>query len=243
MNITEESIIGDVVAADYRAAGVFSNYKIDFCCNGNRSLSTAAKEAEVNLESLIYSLGTLNKDTTESNNNYSNWSLDFLADYIYHNHHTYVEEKLPVIKQYLDKVTTVHGKEHPELFEVQKLFNDGAYDLVMHMKKEELVLFPFIKKMIHAEKENIALETPPFGTVENPIDMMQEEHNNEGERYRKISKLTNNYQVPSGACNSYQVLYKMLEEFEKDLHLHIHLESNILFKKALKLEQELKTLN
>jgi regulator of cell morphogenesis and NO signaling len=239
MKISGQSIIGDVVATDYRAAGIFSNYKIDFCCNGNRTLAVAANEANINLESLLHSLLNLNTKDSISNSNYQNWSLDFLSDYIYHNHHIYVEEKIPVIKQYLYKVVSAHGNQHTELFEIQRLFNEGADELTLHMKKEELILFPFIKKMLKAQKENIILETPSFGKVENPIDMMQEEHNNEGERYRLISSLTNGYKVPKGGCNSYKVLYKLLEEFEKDLHLHIHLESNILFKKALKLEKNI----
>lgn len=239
MKITKESIVGDIVSNDYRTSGVFTDYKIDFCCNGNRTLIKAADEANINIENLLYSLDSIDTKEAIGNDNYDNWSLDFLADYIYHSHHMYVEEKLPVIKQFLYKITNVHGNKHPELFEVQRLFNEGADELTLHMKKEELILFPFIKKMLKTQKEQINLEIPSFGTVENPINMMQEEHDHEGERYRTISKLTNNYQVPEGACNSYKVTYKMLQEFEENLHLHIHLESNILFKKALALEKKI----
>ena len=239
MDINSQTIIGDVVSGDYRTATIFANYAIDFCCNGNRTLEKGAEEAQINLESLLFALNNLDTKNGLANTNYQLWDLDFLADYIYHNHHKYVEEKIPVIKQYLDKICSVHGKEHPELLEINALFKEGAGELTQHMKKEELILFPFIKKMILAEKNGQNLETPHFGTVENPIAMMQEEHNAEGERYRKISALSNNYTLPLGACNSYRVTYGLLQEFEKDLHLHIHLESNILFKKALALEKKL----
>jgi regulator of cell morphogenesis and NO signaling len=106
------------------------------------------------------------------------------------------------------------------------------------MKREELVLFPFVKRMVKAKLENEAVQSPQFGTVENPIAMMMEEHDNEGQRFRDIAELSDNYNPPSDACNTYKVTYAMLEEFEKDLHLHIHLENNILFPEAIKLEAQ-----
>lgn len=135
---------------------------------------------------------------------------------------------------YLNKVAAVHGDRHPELREVQDLFIGCAEDLTSHMQKEEQVLFPFIRKMavgddIHA----------PFGTVQNPINMMMHEHTNEGERFRKIAALTNDYTAPEDACNTYRVTYALLNEFEEDLHLHIHLENNILFPKAIATEAKI----
>ncbi len=240
MTISEQTIVGDIVSSNYKTAAVFSKLKIDFCCNGNRSLAQASKDSDANLDELINSLTATLNNTNFKDTNYQAWSLDFLADYIYNNHHLYIEEKIPIIKQYLDKVCSVHGNIHPELFDIQSLFYEGADDLTQHLKKEELILFPFIKKMVTAEKENFPLTPAHFGTVENPIAMMHEEHNNEGERYRKISKLSNNYTPPHDACTTYKVLFSMLDDFEKDLHLHIHLENNILFKKALELEKKLK---
>ncbi|MCB0423860.1 MAG: hemerythrin domain-containing protein, partial [Mangrovimonas sp.] len=132
----------------------------------------------------------------------------------------------------------VHGQRHPELFEVNELFIASAGELAAHMKKEELILFPFIKELVKAKLDSHKVSQPSFGTVENPIAMMMNEHDNEGERFRQIAKLTNNYQPPADACNTYRVTYAMLEEFEKDLHLHIHLENNILFPKTINLEKQ-----
>ena len=108
------------------------------------------------------------------------------------------------------------------------------------MKKEELILFPVVRKMAKVKQENTKLEAPHFGTVENPIQMMMHEHTTEGERFRKIEALSNNYTPPADACNTYRVTFSLLKEFEADLHLHIHLENNILFPKAIELEQHLK---
>ena len=176
--------------------------------------------------------------TTGQSIDYKSWPLDLLVDYIEKKHHRYVAEKVPVLLQFLNKLCKVHGERHPELLKINAHFTASAGELAAHMKKEELILFPFVKKMIHATMAQSAIEVPRFGTVENPIAMMKDEHDNEGVRFREIAKLTNNYTPPTDACNTYRVTYAMLEEFEKDLHLHIHLENNILFPEAIKLEKQ-----
>ncbi len=181
--------------------------------------------------------GVLSTSTNQSID-YKSWPLDLLAEYIEKTHHRYVEEKIPVIRQFLDKLCSVHGERHPELFKINELFRASAGELASHMKKEELMLFPFVKRMVKAKLDNEAIQSPQFGTVENPIAMMMEEHDTEGERFREIAELTNNYTPPADACNTYKVTFAMLDEFEKDLHLHIHLENNILFPNAVKLEKQ-----
>ncbi len=230
--------IGHFVAEDYRTAAIFSKYKIDFCCNGNRTIDEACEKKGINSNVLLDELShVLNKKGGESID-YKSWPLDLLIDYIEKKHHRYVEEKIPVLRQFLDKLCRVHGERHPELFKINELFTASAGELASHMKKEELILFPFVKKMVNAKLQQSAIQSPQFRTVENPIEMMMHEHDNEGERFRQIAELTNNYNPPADACNTYRVTFAMLEEFEKDLHLHIHLENNILFPKAIKLEQQ-----
>ncbi len=152
-------------------------------------------------------------------------------------YHRYVEEKIQEIKSYLGKICKVHGNHHPELFEINELFHACAGELAMHMKKEELILFPFIRKMVKAKLQGTPLDASHFGTVENPINMMKHEHDAEGERFRKIFQLSNSYTPPQDACNTYKVTFALLKEFEEDLHLHIHLENNILFPKAVEMEK------
>jgi len=169
---------------------------------------------------------------------FNSWPLDLLADYIEKTHHRYVEEKTNVLLPFLDKLCKVHGANHPELFRINELFIGCAGELAQHMKKEELVLFPFVKRMVKTKESDGILSQPTFGTVSNPIAMMMNEHDNEGERFREIAELTNNYTPPADACTTYRVTFAMLKEFEADLHKHIHLENNILFPKAVVLEKD-----
>ena len=165
--------------------------------------------------------------------------MDELIDHIETKHHGYVEAKIPVIKEYLDKIESVHGEAHPELSKINAVFKNATKQLVTHMKKEELILFPYIKKLSKAKREAIKISTPSFGTIKNPISKMDEEHDFEGEAFREIAALSNNYSIPSDGCNTYRVAYSLLKEFDEDLHLHIHKENNILFQKAIALEEEL----
>jgi regulator of cell morphogenesis and NO signaling len=230
--------IGQYVADDFRTAAVFSKYKIDFCCNGNRTIAQACDKKGIDSNQLLDELNQVLNSKDGESIDYKSWPIDLLAEYIEKKHHRYVEEKIPILRQFLDKLCNVHGERHPELFKVNELFTASAGELTAHMKKEELILFPFVKRMVKAKLSNEFIQSPQFGTVENPIDMMMQEHDNEGQRFRDIAALTDNYSPPTGACNTYKVAYAMLEEFEKDLHLHIHLENNILFPEAIKLEAQ-----
>lgn len=230
--------IGQYVADDFRTAAIFSKYKIDFCCNGNRTVEEACNKKGIDSTIVIDEINNVLNSNTGETIDYKSWPIDLLVDYIEKKHHRYVEEKIPVLLQFLNKLCRVHGERHPELFKINELFTASAGELASHMKKEELILFPFVKQLVKAKLEDGAVQSPQFGTVENPIAMMKHEHDNEGERFREIAELTDNYNPPADACNTYKVTFAMLEEFEKDLHLHIHLENNILFPKSIKLEQQ-----
>lgn len=239
MNSTMEKTIGQMVADDYRTAQVFKAHKIDFCCKGNRTLSEVAFKKGLDLEILMEELDQVQSKDLGDRPDVASWPLDLLVDYIEKKHHRYVEEHIPILNQYLDKLCRVHGERHPELFEIFEHFKASAGELAMHMKKEELVLFPWVRKMVEGLADRETLEAPHFGTVRNPIQMMMQEHDNEGERFRKIAALSNDYTPPADACNTYRVTYSLLQEFEDDLHRHIHLENNILFPKAEILEKKL----
>lgn len=233
--ITKEKTIGDWVADDFRTAQVFRKYKIDFCCKGNRTIEEACENKKFETAEVYRDLENIS-DQNAGSIDYNSWPLDLLADYVEKTHHRYVEENTAVLLQYLNKLCKVHGDRHPELLEINDLFKESAKDLAAHMKKEELLLFPFIKKMVAAKQKGENVERPHFGSVESPVAMMKHEHTVEGDRFAKIAELTNNYVFPDDACGTYQVTFKMLEDFEKDLHTHIHLENNILFPKAIALE-------
>ncbi|AHF15282.1 iron-sulfur cluster repair di-iron protein [Niabella soli] len=234
MNITPQTIIGALVAQDYRTAPVFKNYGIDFCCKGNRTIAEACEKKRIALDPLIDTLNNAAQTVSASTPDFNAWPPDLLADYIEKKHHRYISSRTPEIIPFLNKLARVHGDLHPELIELDQLFNESAWDLAAHLKNEEQILFPYIRKMVESGRA-----TAPFGTVQHPIEVMLYEHNNEGERFRKMAALTNNYTPPEGACNTYKATFSLLKEFEEDLHLHIHLENNILFPKALLLEQSL----
>ncbi|WP_203229421.1 iron-sulfur cluster repair di-iron protein [Aureibaculum marinum] len=228
--------VGQIVTENYRTAQIFKKYGIDFCCKGNRNVEEVAKKNNVNASVLYNELEAVQNQSNNDQVDFKSWPLDLLADYIEKKHHRYVEEKIPILKQYLDKLCKVHGGSHPELFEINEHYIASAGELTAHMKKEELILFPFIRKMVDSKQKGTIMKKPHFGTVENPIEMMMHEHENEGDRFRKIETLSNNYTPPADACNTYRVTFSLLKEFEDDLHKHIHLENNILFSEAKLME-------
>ena len=239
MNIQEDQIIGELVANDYRTASVFKKYNIDFCCQGNRTINDACEAKEIDGKLVVADLNALVQSQGAGSIDYQSWPLDLLAEYIEKKHHRYVEEKTQEIKPYLEKICRVHGGRHPELLEINEHFNATAAELAMHMKKEELMVFPFIKKMVKAKEEGTKVAAPNFESIQFPIQAMMDEHTNEGDRFRLIEALSDNYTPPADGCNTYRVTFALLKEFEQDLHLHIHLENNILFPKAIELEKEL----
>ncbi len=239
MTIQEDQIIGELVANDYRTASVFKKYNIDFCCQGNRTINDACEAKEIDGKLVVADLNALVQSQEAGSIDYQSWPLDLLAEYIEKKHHRYVEEKTQEIKPYLEKICRVHGGRHPELLEINEHFNATAAELAMHMKKEELMVFPFIKKMVKAKEEGTKVAAPNFESIQFPIQAMMDEHTNEGDRFRLIEALSDNYTPPADGCNTYRVTFALLKEFEQDLHLHIHLENNILFPKAIELEKEL----
>jgi regulator of cell morphogenesis and NO signaling len=166
---------------------------------------------------------------------YNDWNLDFLADYIVNTHHSYVKKTIPDIRTYADKVAKVHGSRHPELLEINKLAQQVCDEMSEHMVKEENVLFPYVKHIV-STKNHAHQQFDSLDTVKEPIDIAVTEHELVGGNMDKIRNISHNYQLPEDACASYSYLFKTLDEFENDLHIHVHLENNILFPKAIALE-------
>lgn len=237
MKITQNTTIGEIVTHDFRTAALFSKLGIDFCCRGHRTIEEVSQKKGLDATQLQRELDEILQKTESGSIDFKSWPLDLLADYVEKTHHRYIEDKTPVLLAFLHKLCKVHGERHPELFEINRLFTESAQDLAAHLKKEELILFPFVRKMVNARITGKKFERPQFGTVENPIEMMKHEHDTEGERFREIARLTNHYTAPADGCNTYRTAFLMLEEFEQDLHKHIHLENNILFPNALALEK------
>jgi regulator of cell morphogenesis and NO signaling len=237
--VTLKSIVTD----NFHAAAVFEKYSLDFCCRGGKTIDEACKEKGIDPSSVLNDLLTVLNEKADSQTPFTEWEPDALCDYIVENHHSYVARMIPVLYTHTKKIAAVHGANHPELLAIAQHFETVAMELQQHMKKEELLLFPFIKELHAAKKQNASIVSAPFGSVQNPIRMMEAEHQNAGDEMYSIRSLSNGYTVPADGCTTYRITYQELQDFERDLHQHVHLENNILFPKAVALEQEMITKN
>ena len=236
----KEETFGQLAAKDLRKVVIFRKYGLDFCCGGKKTVKEACAEKGLDIATVELELQMADKTPVTMALPYDDWDIDFLADYIVNTHHTYVKKTLPELRFFATKVARAHEARHPELSAIQHLVEVINTELLAHMIKEERVLFPYIKELVWAAKNpQIPLPATHFGTIQNPICTMEMEHESAGEVLLEIRKLSNDFSLPQNACGSYSVLYRMLSEFESDLHIHIHLENNILFPKALVIEKEL----
>jgi regulator of cell morphogenesis and NO signaling len=231
----EHSIVGDIVAADYRAAGVFEQFGIDFCCGGRRSVADACREASADQAEVVRALHALPPDQ-QHEDEVAGWPVGRLIDHIVQVHHSYVRFALPRIAGYLARLQDAHGARHPELAHVAVMFDRIGVELEQHMLKEERVLFPYVHDLADHAGESCGTLQSPFGSVQNPIRMMEREHRDAADALGAIRELTNNYTAPADGCTTYTVCMIELARFEQDLHRHVHLENNVLFPKVLKLE-------
>ncbi len=231
--------IGQIAAKDIRKAEVFKKYGIDFCCGGKKSLKQVCEESGLDAATIEAELDQV--QTKPQGENFDRWEPDFLADYIYNKHHRFYYDEAPVISDLLAKVVGRHGNQHQELELLQALYKKLTAELDTHFMKEEKVLFPFIKALVNAKKTGSTAELYNGFSITQPVQMMESDHEAAGEILVEMRKLANDYTTPADACNSYQFLYQKLKALEEDLHQHIHLENNILFPKALKLEKELRS--
>jgi regulator of cell morphogenesis and NO signaling len=227
--IDTQSTLGEIVSTDFRAADIFKKEGIDFCCGGKKTLLQACTEKGVDVGGLVEKLNYLANSPAIPSQDFNEWELDFLADYIQNTHHKYVKKTLPELLVYIQKVARAHGAKHPEMHEVAVLFEKLNEELTQHLKNEEEVLFPAVKKAI------INNDQDARSTIVSEINRMNEEHDFAGGTMDTINSLTSGYKVPEGACSTYHVTLKLLQQFEDDLHIHVHLENNILFPKALQL--------
>ena len=239
MTATLDMTIRDIVANDFRTAAVFQRHGIDFCCKGDRSIQDACRNGRVTADQVLKDIAEATATPATGGARFNSWDLSTLTSYIVGNHHSFVREAMPVLLTHTKKVAAVHGDRHPELPEVARLFNEVASEMTSHMAREEQILFPYIVGLEEASHGAGGRPSAPFGTVRNPIRMMEMEHESAGDAMARIRSLTSGYAIPEGACTTYRVCLQELEAFERDLHEHVHLENNLLFPKAARLEAEM----
>lgn len=230
--------IGEIAVESPATTKVFEEYKIDFCCGGGRNFIEACRSAGVAPEVVGEKIKRILSGTFHNYESGHPQTVSELIDYILETHHVFTKNKLSQLPDLMNKVCRIHGEVYTELLDLQSAFIELHDDLSAHIKKEEVLLFPFIKHLESSVVNRVSSLRPPFKTVENPMRVMLAEHDAAGKILRRMREITRDYLVPSGACSSFQALYLSLEELEKDLHRHIHLENNVLFPRAVELEQE-----
>ncbi|HET7898037.1 MAG TPA: iron-sulfur cluster repair di-iron protein [Flavisolibacter sp.] len=235
MNELLNKTISQIVAEHHQTAPVFEKYGIDFCCKGKRPLEEACTERALNKEEIVAELNNAIA-TNHTVTDFNALSLSALADYIVRTHHTYVKFNMPQIYNYVLRVATKHGERFPFMNEVFQLFSEVQEEMNQHMLKEERILFPRIKQL-----ETEGLADIPLEYYTGPISVMENEHEKAGSLLYQIRELTNQYTAPEGACTTFRLSLASLQDFEADLHQHVHLENYILFPKAVELYQQLKT--
>jgi regulator of cell morphogenesis and NO signaling len=237
MTIAVEKTVSELALEIPNATRVFEKLGIDYCCGGGKSLEEACAAARVPSDEVLNALAAAAQPGTPVEHDWPSELLADLVEHIIQTHHKYTREEIGRLQALLVKVCSVHGRNHPELATIQETFRGLSQELTMHMMKEEMVLFPYIVRMEEAVLQKEPVLPPPFGRVENPVRMMMEEHDSAGEALRAMRQASRGYAVPDDGCVSYRTLYQALEAFEADLHQHIHLENNILFPRAVKMEE------
>lgn len=237
MNISPSKTVRELAVEIPNATRVFEQFGIDYCCGGKRPLSEACSAAKLPLEEVAKALSAAATNSGSDQGNLQSGSLAELIDHIVKTHHKFTREESARLKKLLDKVCNVHGQNHPELLDIRQTFLGLDQELMLHMMKEENVLFPYIVRTEEASFQNDPPLPAPFGTVQNPVRMMMQEHDGAGEALRHIRQASRDFTAPDDACISYQTLYQALAGFEADLHQHIHLENNILFPRAIEMEE------
>lgn len=225
----ENLTVGEIVANDFRTSSVFKKAGIDFCCGGKQLFLEACTENKIDALELENEILKITEEPVNEFMNFKNWNPVFLSEYIVNTHHKFVLKNLPELVFYTQKIASVHGEHHPELVEIADLFGKINTELLQHLKNEEEVLFPAIKEVV------LTNSAKAKETIKSEIERMFGEHDFAGGAMDDINKISKGYQVPEDGCNTYRVAFKLLEQFEDDIHTHVHLENNILYPKALEL--------
>ncbi len=229
--------VAQIAIDDPNAAREFEKLGIDYCCGGRQTLDEACVAAKLPIDEVLARLAKVSEESSVTGDrDFSTLSLSDLIAHISSTHHVFVREECPRIQELATKVASKHALKHPELRQVQEIFSALASELSVHLMKEEQILFPYVQRLEEASAANEPAPPAMFGTVVNPIGMMLREHDGASEALRALRSVTKNFTLPEDACTSYRTLYQALQDFEADLHQHIHLENNLLFPRSIALE-------
>ncbi|MCC6825910.1 MAG: iron-sulfur cluster repair di-iron protein [Acidobacteria bacterium] len=237
MENLETKTIREIAIEAPLTIGVFEEHKIDFCCGGGLSFNEACQNAGADPAAVLSELKeVIAKPSTPENDAIETARLAELIDHIVCTHHDFTRSEFKRLSPLAEKVAIKHGENHPELAQIRDIVHTLGNEMFTHMQKEEMMLFPYIEKLERAAEANNIPPMPAFGSVSNPIRTMMMEHDQANEMLHKLREMSKDYTLPEEACPSYQGLYAGLDNIEKDFHRHVHLENNILFPRAVELE-------
>lgn len=234
---TQGQTVGEIAAGSAAAVSILEQYGIDYCCAGKRPFEDVCRENGLSPANIAGEIVAATVKPAQSRN----WNTAPLGELIRHivsTHHEYLKLELPRVGQRVKKVVQVHGASDPAgLSELENVYEGLWQELDMHMHKEEMMLFPAIQRYEAATQSGLPLPPPPFGSIANPIGVMEAEHESAGSALTRIRELTADFQAPSYACGTYRAMLDGLRALEADLHTHIHLENNILFPRVIAMEK------
>lgn len=209
---------------------------LNYCCRDGNSLHEACLHANASSEEILNRLREAAKST---GGKYLEWKRTPLYDLIrptQEKHHGCMRQAIPSTLALADRVTTEHRANRPELLEIGKLFAEVGREMIVHMQKEEEILFPYVEMLECAANAYDSVELPFFQSVKNSIQTMMKEHDATGDSVTTIRSQASEYKAPAAACTGFKALYQAFREFKADLHQHVHLENNFLFPRAVELE-------
>lgn len=236
MTLQATKTVREIAVEMPAATRLFEKLGIDYCCGGERPLAEACASMGIEVDQVVASLEQIGAAKEAGTRDWRAASLNELITHINDTHHVFTREEMDRIEPLLAKVARVYGERRPELPRVEAVFLELKRELLLHMMKEEQVLFPYVRQLELAGDNKSARPAVCFGTVQNPVRMMMTEHDAAGDMLRQLRELSHDFTPPADACVSYQTLYQALEGLEQDLHQHIHLENNILFPRAIEME-------
>jgi len=228
MNFTEQTPVAEIARRYPSSVHVFERFGIDFCCGGKRPLRVACEEQGLSFEELEQALRAVAAVRGDDPHQWTQEPLHALIDHIVGAYHVALRDELPRLETMAVKVASVHGAKAPALARIQDCLGELSADLNDHMWKEELILFRSIRAIE-------AGATPAVLPLSAPISTMEVDHDRAGRLLAELRELTDDYVAPAWGCETVRALYRGLAELERSMHVHVHLENNILFPRALRL--------
>ena len=227
-SLNTQTTVGDIVRAQPSRSRIFEGLGIDYCCGGKKPLAEVCAAKGLDPATVVAMLTALDGIPETSSANPDAMSLSALCDHIVQVHHEYLREELPRLDFMTRKVAAVHGEHEPRLLEIRQVFTEFNAAMSSHTVEEETLIFPAIREL-----ETTDRATDKVSSLKASLEKLESEHDQAGAALVRLNELTDGYNPPEWACNTFRALYDGLSNLEKETHQHVHKENNVLFPRAL----------